>query len=91
MFKIKILEPSKQTDILDFNSRIELRCLALSLKPIQELLREAQDEFYQVSASSTRLFGAADGPHGQSHWQQIVNRPVRCLDTIIMKEERSKQ
>jgi len=90
VFQESALETVQKSDILDLHNRIHLSCWGRSLKPIRDLLRETQTEFYQASGSGSRIFKSISGPGGQSHWTPIVHRPVRGLNTVIIEETKKK-
>ncbi|MCJ1475491.1 hypothetical protein MMC13_004154 [Lambiella insularis] len=63
--------PGTQETFLDERYYISLDCWVRSLKPVRDLLQEAQTEFFESSGSGTKIMRPAVGQGGQFHWTQV--------------------
>ena len=84
VFQHSIRKTEQRADILNLDNIINLDCWGRSLKPIRDILKEAQDEFLDASGMGTGVFSSSDTGGGMSQWRRITLRPARQLDTVIM-------
>jgi len=68
-----------------------ISCFGRSPEPIKELLRHVKAEFYRDHQAKTTVRRPASEimrRYGSRHnWQQVANRPVRPMDTVVLDDE----
>ncbi|MCJ1318579.1 hypothetical protein MMC15_003909 [Xylographa vitiligo] len=93
VFQHTNIPPSQrvQSEFVDTHYSITLSCFSRSLLPIRGLLRTAQTEFFAASRNGTRIFRPASvGGGSQLQWRQVVIRPARNLETVILDTGKKK-
>ncbi|KAG7289523.1 hypothetical protein NEMBOFW57_005894 [Staphylotrichum longicolle] len=68
-----------------------LSCFGRSPEPIKQLLQHAKEQYYldhQAKTIVRRPSGQAMRRYGHRHsWQQVANRPVRAMKTVVLDDE----
>ena len=68
-----------------------LSCFGRSPEPIKQLLQHAKEQYYldhQAKTIVRRPAGQAMRRYGHRHsWQQVANRPVRPMRTVVLDDE----
>lgn len=68
-----------------------LSCFGRSPEPIKQLLQHAKEQFYtdhQAKTTVRRPASQAMRRYGGRHnWQQVANRPVRPMSTVVLDDE----
>ncbi|KAK4044781.1 BCS1 N terminal-domain-containing protein [Parachaetomium inaequale] len=68
-----------------------LSCFGRSPEPIKQLLQHAKEQYYldhQAKTIVRRPSGQAMRRYGHRHsWQQVANRPVRPMQTVVLDDE----
>ncbi|MCJ1387013.1 hypothetical protein MMC17_010142 [Xylographa soralifera] len=93
VFQHTNIPPSQraQSEFIGTHYSITLSCFSRSLLPIRSLLQTAQTEFFDASRNGTRIFRPTSAAGGsQLQWRQVVIRPARSLDTVILDAAKKK-
>lgn len=68
-----------------------LSCFGRSPEPIKQLLRHAKEQFYKDHQAKTTVRRPAPQAirryGGRHNWQQVANRPVRPMSTVVLDDE----
>ncbi|MCJ1396141.1 hypothetical protein MMC18_009030 [Xylographa bjoerkii] len=87
IFQHTNIPPSQRSpsEFIGTHYSITLSCFSRSLLPIRILLRAAQTEFFATSRRGTLIFRPASAGGGsQLQWRQVLIRPARSLETVIL-------
>ncbi|RSL83130.1 hypothetical protein CEP51_004678 [Fusarium floridanum] len=68
---------------------LEIACPGRSNEPIKGLLADAQLAYYKDTEHKTTIFRPqmkTDRPEGSRTWQVVSRRPIRPMETVILKQ-----
>ncbi|KAI0436463.1 P-loop containing nucleoside triphosphate hydrolase protein [Xylaria telfairii] len=93
--KESVFEDGSNGGISTFKDKEDLMisCLWRSPEPIKELLAHAKEQYY--SDHQARTIVKRPNPQflrrGRNNWQQVANRPVRDMKTVVLDQQQKLQ